>query len=329
MSRGVCVEKLPHSCGSKDGLQVFQQEDGSYDGFCFACCTPIANPYEDKPPDYKPQMYIKSQEEIQRELQEIAELPTLDLVQKRGLRKDILEMFGVKVGVSRVDGVTPETVYFPYYTKGEITGYKVRLLPEKKMWAIGTTKEAELFGWQLASISNAKRLCICEGEFDAIALYQMLVDSVAGTKWESYKPAVVSLPNGVHSCSKVIAKYAPDIRRLFEEVVYVKDDDAPGQKGADDFIQSYPLGRVATLPAKDANDCLLKGLHNEAVNAVKWRAAIPKNTKLILGSKLIAEAKKPPVMGLDWPWPGLTHVTRGRRRGETIYFGAGVKLGLK
>ena len=98
MSRGVCVEKLPHSCGSKDGLQVFQQEDGSYDGFCFACCTPIANPYEDKPPDYKPQMYIKSPEEIQRELQEIAELPTLDLVQKRGLRKDILEMFGVKVG---------------------------------------------------------------------------------------------------------------------------------------------------------------------------------------------------------------------------------------
>lgn len=35
----------------------------------------------------------------------------------------------------------------------------------------------------------------------------------------------------------------------------------------------------------------------------------------------------PPEWGLSWPWAGLTDLTRGIRRGETYYFGAGVKMG--
>jgi len=32
---GKCIEKLPHSCGTRDGLQVFEKEDGTYDGYCY------------------------------------------------------------------------------------------------------------------------------------------------------------------------------------------------------------------------------------------------------------------------------------------------------
>jgi len=34
MSR--CVLKLPHDCGSRDALQVFE-EDGKLSGYCFSC----------------------------------------------------------------------------------------------------------------------------------------------------------------------------------------------------------------------------------------------------------------------------------------------------
>ena len=32
---GKPYEKLPHKCGTRTGLQVFVQEDGSVDGYCF------------------------------------------------------------------------------------------------------------------------------------------------------------------------------------------------------------------------------------------------------------------------------------------------------
>ena len=43
---GICIEKLSHSCGSSDGLQVFADEDtGKVSGYCFACSTYVPNPY--------------------------------------------------------------------------------------------------------------------------------------------------------------------------------------------------------------------------------------------------------------------------------------------
>ncbi len=42
---GQCVEKLPHSCGTRQGLQTFEQEDGKLTGYCFSCNTFVPNPY--------------------------------------------------------------------------------------------------------------------------------------------------------------------------------------------------------------------------------------------------------------------------------------------
>ncbi len=40
-----CIDKLPHSCGSSDALQTFEAEDGTYNGYCYACSTYVADPY--------------------------------------------------------------------------------------------------------------------------------------------------------------------------------------------------------------------------------------------------------------------------------------------
>jgi twinkle protein len=155
----------------------------------------------------------------------------------------------------------------------------------------------------------------------------MLKDAVMGTKWAHLEPAVCSLPNGCSSVAKVVTKMAHSIRQLFPEVVFIPDNDKPGKEAADVFARLYPGVFIAELPAKDANECLMSGLASECTNAVRWRPSTPKNTKIILGSSLSEAAKKKPEVGRPWPWEGLTKATRGRRRGETYYFGAGVKLG--
>jgi twinkle protein len=322
----VCVERLPHSCGSLDGLQVFQQEDGDYDGYCFGCKTYVAHPYE-KLPNHQPQIKRRSDEDIAKEIADISSLSALDLTHIRGLRRDSLEYFNIRCGVSGLDGKSVESVYFPYTANGELAAYKIRLLTEKRMWSVGKMKDVDLFGWEQAKQSGAKRLYITEGEFDTAALFQMLRDAVVGTKWEHLVPAVCSLPNGASSVAKTITRMSHAIRQLFPEVVFVPDVDKAGAEAADVFARLYPGVFIAELPMKDANACLMEGMASECTNAVRWRPSTPKNTRIVLGSSLREAAKKKPEIGRAWPWEGLTKATRGRRRGETYYFGAGVKMG--
>ena len=77
----------------------------------------------------------------------------------------------------------------------------------------------------------------------------------------------------------------------------------------------------------DANECLEEGHIKTAFAAVMFRGAKPKNSRIIMGSSLREVAKKRPEFGLSWPWQGLTDLTRGIRRKETYYFGAGTKMG--
>lgn len=324
---GRCVEKLSHSCGSRDGLQVFEDKDGKYTGFCFKCGTFIPNPYDD--PDYKPslKLIIKTPEEIQQEIEDINSYPCLDLPDRK-LRKESLEYFGVKIGVNEEDGVSPAYHFYPYEDKNGIkTGYKVRVIENKKMWCVGTVKGAMFFGWQQAINTGAKKLFITEGELDAISLFQIIKDQNRGTPYAEYNPAVVSLCSGSSSAARDILKHILEIRKHFKEIIYIPDMDEPGKKAADEIARAIPDVIIASLPCKDVNDCLMEGRSKAVYSAVMFKANKPKNTKLLYGSSLKERAMKKPEWGLSWPWNGMTKATRGIRRGETLYFGAGVKMG--
>ena len=173
---GQCLIKLPHHCGTVSGLQVFEQEDGSVNGYCFSCKTVVPHPLgegkaaADIP---KAQRLRKTKEEIAAELEEINEYITTDIPDRR-LRADILEHYGVRVGVSESDGRTPAFMYYPYTKNGELVAYKVKLLADKKFWSVGDQTDVDFFGWQQAIQSGAKRLIITEGENDAMALQRIL-----------------------------------------------------------------------------------------------------------------------------------------------------------
>lgn len=321
-----CVEKIAHSCGSGDGLQVFLKDNGTYDGFCFSCNKYVPNPYEDKPAGYKPQVILKTKEQIEEEIAGIIEFPCIDLPDRK-LRKESLDYFGIKVGVSQQDGHTPVSHYYPYYREGELIGYKVRLIEDKRMWAIGTTKLSDLFGWNQAIIAGGKKLFITEGELDAVALFQIMKDHNKGTQYADLCPAIVSLSNGAGGAVKELLRVLPEIRKIFKEIVLVFDTDVPGKKAAEDVAKVIPDVLIASLPSKDANQCLLDGRSKACYNAVQFNSSKAKNTRLVSGDDLHESAKEPPVYGVSWPWKSITEATRGIRLGETIYLGAGQKQG--
>lgn len=327
ISKGKCVEKLPHSCGSRRGLQVFQKEDGSYDGFCFSCGTAVTDPYKDKPEGYKPAYNPKTDEEIQEEIDEVKEFQTVAL-KDRGLSKESLEHFGIKIGLSEVDGVTPTSHFYPYYKGDELKGFKCRVIEGKKFFSIGSVKDVDLFGWHQAVLSGGKKLFVTEGEMDAVALYQIFRAVNKGTKYESNIPAIVSLAHGSGSAVKELLKHREMIFMHFKEIVLVFDQDKPGEEAVEAVLKVFPEGvSVAHLPRKDANQCLLEGVSKAAYNAVAFNSVKPKNTRLVLADSLFEEAKAAPAIGYPWPWESVTKKTRGIRLGETVYIGAGQKQG--
>lgn len=319
------VARLPHSCGTNKGLVVFEDE-GEITGYCFSCNTFIPSPLSEGDVKNLPKLKKKTEEEIKEEIEEITSYKT-EALPSRGLKKEYLEFFGVKTAVSETDGSTPVAAYFPYYSGDNLQGYKARLLEEKRIWGIGSLSNVDLFGWKEAVSNSGKKLFITEGEYDAIALYQILIEAHKGTQFEKLRPSVVSIPNGASSASKSLLKALPSIRKFFREIVLVFDQDEAGRQAVKDVLKVIPDALVATLPCKDANECLLKGRIAACKNAVLFNATKEKNTRIVAGISLREAAMQSPEFGFPYPWKWLTEKTRGIRTGETIYLGAGQKQG--
>lgn len=316
---GICVEK-------RGSIQIFLQEDGKYDGYDFATNKYIPNPYEDEPPDYKPVAIKKSAAQVAKEMAEIGEYISRDLPERK-LKKKYLEHYGIKVGVSEVDGITPTIHYYPYTKQGNVVGYKARLIENKRMWSVGEQKDVDLFGWEQALASAGRKLFIVEGELDAVALYQIIKDKDAGGQYADRSPSVVSLPHGAGAAARDLTRALKQIREHFKDIVLVFDNDEAGRKAIAEVMLVIPDATVATLPAKDANDCILQGRSVAAYNAVIFNSSKPKNTRLVLGGSVAEDARKEAEWGFSYPYKQLTDLTRGQRLGETVYWGAGVKMG--
>jgi twinkle protein len=231
------------------------------------------------------------------------------------------------VGVSELDGSTPVFHYYPYTKEGEVVAYKARFVPPKSMWWVGSPKGVDLFGWQQAIATGSKKLFITDGEIDALSLWQALKQKSKGTQWADHDPAVISLINGASGARADMVTLSTKIRGVFEDVIFVFDMDEAGRKAAAEASKVIPKGRTASLPAKDANECLIQGRSLALCNAVLFKAEVAKNTRIIVGSSLHAIAREPAKWGLSWPFEKLTDLTRGIRFGETHYLGAGVKMG--
>ena len=304
-------------CGSSDGLAIYD-EGNRKTGYCFACSTYVGQIDGDVELIDKP----NSIEDIVKKVREIGKYPSRSLVDRR-LNKATLDQFNVKVGVSLTDGETPEVLYFPYEKEETVVAWKCKLIPNKKFWITGNIKDTNFFGWDQAVATGNKRLYITEGELDALAVWQVLSKR---TGPEYPPPAVVSIPNGASSAKAFLSSKAQDLRR-FKEIVLVFDNDSVGEEALKAASTVLPGAKTIQLPSKDPNAALIEGKERALANALLFQAESPKNTSVVLLDSLVDAALKPVPMGLEWPWEGLTRLTRGLRYGETYYFGAGPKMG--
>jgi twinkle protein len=294
-------------------------------GFCFACSTYVDNPYGDSREVDVTTVKGKSEEEIVAEMEEINNLSVCDLAVRK-LRANMLEEFGVKVGVSLQDGKTPSYVFFPYTSKGEVAKWKARLLSPKRMWSVGSCKDVDLFGWERALRMGSRRLIIVEGEFDAVALASIL-DRYTKEPYRDNIPAVCSLPHGAASAKNHLSRLLPKIRKSFKEVAFCFDDDEAGKKALKDCSKLMPEAQTIELPDKDANACIVNNKQKAAFAAAQFNSKKVKNTRIVWGRDVHESAKVPPEWGLSWPWEGFTDITRGIRFGETYYFAGAPKMG--
>lgn len=138
---------------------------------------------------------------------------------------------------------------FPYLRDGELVNVKYRNPDEKRDMRQEGGAEPCLFGWHLIE-PKARQVAICEGEIDAMTLWQVGIPALS-----------VNAGAGNHQWIE------SDWQRLerFSDILIAFDADEAGQKGAAEVIRRLGVARCRklTLPAKDANDWLMQGACGE------------------------------------------------------------------
>ena len=231
---------------------------------------------------------------------------------KRGLTEDTCRKFGYQVGRDKNDTLVQIA---PYYDEaGVMVAQKIRYA-NKEFKFIGEPKRATLFGSNLWN--NGKKLVITEGEIDA-----MSVSQAQNNKWP-----VVSIPNGAQGAKKSLTKYL-DYLNGFEEVILMFDQDEHGRKATIECAELFAPGKckIASLPLKDANECLQAGREQDIIQAI-WNAKPYRPDGLVSVADLMDELTKPIEIGYPWWLQPLTDLTFGRRNGEIYGVGAGTGVG--
>lgn len=273
------------------------------------------------------------------EIVDVQQYPMMS-IEDRGITKETAEKFGVRTALDPKDGKTAVALYFPYYLEGKLSGYKKRDLTLSKQQdfyfsTVGyQSVKCDLFGTDAANKTGGKKLWIAEGELDAMIMWQTLK-----AKYPKSNPNVLSISNGTAGAVLNIGqKSNMKFLKKFQETILCFDNDrataqekAKGiKKGVEATADVYgllPEIKVVSLPEdKDPCDTFLE-LGEDQFYWVLMKPIQYTPEGFVKFEDIREKAIELPVLGKEWPWKSLTRVTLGRRLGEGIYFGAGVKMG--
>ena len=196
---------------------------------------------------YKIPNFVKPPQNTPRLTQESAVMRYL--VQERKLLPATLTAYRI--------GEHANEIVFPYWRDNHIIFTKYLKLDRpngKKQIRVESNCEPCLFGWHMLP-DSARTIIICEGEIDAMTLYQ-------------YGLPALSVPFGAGGGNKH-AWIAHEFERLamFDEIFLCMDNDEEGQIATNELIER--LGRhrcrVIVLPCNDANQCLQAGMTADTI----------------------------------------------------------------
>lgn len=146
-------------------------------------------------------------------------------------------------------------IIFPYWRNNELIFVKqlgLDRIDGKKTISVEPNCEPCLFGWHLIP-STTRLITLCEGEIDAMSLYQYGVNALS-----------VPFGGGGGNKQKWL-EYEFDRLAIFDEIYLCLDDDIPGQTATLELVER--LGRhrcrIVKLPYKDPNECLQHNVTKE------------------------------------------------------------------
>lgn len=227
----------------------------------------------------------------------------------RGVRSDTFRHYGVK---EKVDSEgRPVSVGFPY-PSGAV---KARSKDAKTFHWSGDTKPG-LFGLDRFTPGAHKSIIITEGELDACSMYQVLrTPAVSVRSAGSAVTDVSALRSEINS---------------YERIYLGFDNDAAGEAATAGVARLFDYNKVFHIKygrRKDANEYLQVGEGDELLNLFhNARHYVPSTIVSSFSDfeKILCEEKE---IGVPWPFPTLTKMTYGIRRGEVVLLKAPEKVG--
>ena len=229
-------------------------------------------------------------------------------ISSRGLTKAVAEKYKALTSNGKVNLI--------YTLDGKPTGFKERSLAEKTFKFNGNA-QADLFG-QAAFSKGGKSVTITEGEFDAMAAYQMLFMS---------EPCV-SVINGASGAVKD-CKRNYEWLDSFEKINICFDSDKAGQDAALAVAELFDPRKVrlVKMTLKDPNDYISQAREREFIDSHKKAGPFTPDG-IISGVDLYDLVSTPPNYDcVPYPFDGLNDMTKGLRTGELITFVAGTGVG--
>lgn len=286
------------NCGSSDANSLYT--DGHQ--FCFACDEYVPGDGGEGRTRSAPKV-ADGCLEFQKSEGKFVDFPT------RGLLKDICKKYGYWVG--KTNGVTYQIANY-YSEDGTLVGQKLRD-KDKNFKAKGEMGKDLLFGRHLWN--GGKKIVITEGEIDCLTVAQL----------QGGKYPVVSIPQGAKSAKACIAANYEYLDQ-FDEIILMFDMDEPGRAAAQEAAEVCPAGKakIAVLPLKDANECLLASQGKAVMDAI-WNASpfIPDGVVSAKSLKArVKEKKVAPTIPLSAP-EELRAMTKDAREGELLLVTSG------
>ena len=172
-------------CDSSDACSI--NKDGS--AKCFSCNEFIPDYSKETGADM--QQKVTELKSVKKVALEVPKNGVFTRIDHRNISEKTARKYGVKI-INKFNAEGHPTVgqqVFPYYYENKLTATKIKFETppgtKKEFRVTGELADSGLFGEQLFR-SGGKYLTIVEGEYDALAAYEML-----GSKWP-----VVSIKTG-------------------------------------------------------------------------------------------------------------------------------------
>lgn len=278
------------TCGSSDAYCEY--EDGH--GYCFSC-----------------KKYFPANKELEPF---VIDNFTYEYLSHRGISKDTFAHYNVKTKINN-EG-KPVAVGFPY-PNGAV---KVRRTDRKEFYWEDNGKEASkagLFGKDRFSSGSHKYVTITEGEYDALALYQVL------------RSPVVSVQSAASASRDCVVDR--DYLNGFERIYIAFDADDPGREAAAAVAKLFDYNKVYWVKftkRKDANDYLQ---HNEGeeLRQIWWNSTTYRPDNIISTlSEFKSALRTSPGEGWKlYPSVKLNEMTYGIRTSESVLITAKTGVG--